>query len=397
MTLLDDLKYIITNLGNVSGLPVRLFLDEDQVFYYSTIRLYKDPFILNKHEAFNLHEDICYLETSNTLYYGIINYHNIKIVIGPTRQVPIAKQELRALAFSLSLKAAETDEFVSQMELLPSLSLMALLQMLCLVNYAVSGTKRTLTTINVHEREQISLKDEFEKERVRKIDEKRNAPYGALDIENRLLDMVMRGDVAALEKFMAHIPAVAEGQIAQEQLRHTKNIFVVTTTLVSRAAIRGGMDVTIALALSDAYIQKCELMNDIASINDLFYRLVFDYAENVEKLRFGQHPSILTKQVSNYIQQNLSKSIKVQDIAHALFMSRSNLSTNFKKETGINLSDFISTIKIDEAKRLLRYSDKTFTAIALYLGFSSHSHFTKVFKDKTQRTPKEYRQLHKHY
>ena len=52
---------------------------------------------------------------------------------------------------------------------------------------------------------------------------------------------------------------------------------------------------------------------------------------------------------------------------------------------------------IDEAKRLLRYSDKSFTAISTYLGFSSPSHFSKVFKEKTENTPFEYRQMHKHY
>ncbi|MCR4911940.1 MAG: helix-turn-helix transcriptional regulator [Bacilli bacterium] len=78
-------------------------------------------------------------------------------------------------------------------------------------------------------------------------------------------------------------------------------------------------------------------------------------------------------------------------------MGRSRLSTNFKNETGINLSDYITQVKIDKAKRLLRHSNKSFTAIATYLGFSSPSHFSKVFKKCTDTTPFEYRQMHKHY
>ncbi|MGM9597252.1 MAG: helix-turn-helix domain-containing protein [Eubacteriales bacterium] len=50
--------------------------------------------------------------------------------------------------------------------------------------------------------------------------------------------------------------------------------------------------------------------------------------------------------------------------------------------------------KTEEAKRLLRYTDKTSVAISAYLGFSSQSHFSKVFKKYTGKTPNEYRDLH---
>lgn len=125
--------------------------------------------------------------------------------------------------------------------------------------------------------------------------------------------------------------------------------------------------------------------------------MVLDYTERVAKIKLRQNPSVLVNKVSNYIQQHLSDSIKTEDIAKALYIGRSRLSTNFKNETGINISDYIVQIKIDEAKRLLRYSDKSLTSISLYLGFSSQSHFSKVFKYKTETTPFEYRQMHKHY
>ena len=50
--------------------------------------------------------------------------------------------------------------------------------------------------------------------------------------------------------------------------------------------------------------------------------------------------------------------------------------------------------KTEEAKRLLRYSDKPITAISYYLGFSSPSHFSRVFKARVCITPGEYREKH---
>ena len=56
-----------------------------------------------------------------------------------------------------------------------------------------------------------------------------------------------------------------------------------------------------------------------------------------------------------------------------------------------SLTDFIWKEKTEEAKRLLRYSDKSFSSIGTYLWFSSPAHFSQVFKKYTGKTPSEYR------
>ena len=76
----------------------------------------------------------------------------------------------------------------------------------------------------------------------------------------------------------------------------------------------------------------------------------------------------------------------------ALFLSRSRLSTRFKAETGKNLSDYIAEERIEEAKRLLVYTDKSLSAVSAYLCFSSQSHFSRTFKKFTGRTPADYRE-----
>ena len=122
--------------------------------------------------------------------------------------------------------------------------------------------------------------------------------------------------------------------------------------------------------------------------------MVLEYTRRVERIRLGKQPSKLLMQVTNYVQHNLSKPIDVEALAKSMFISRTHLATKFKQETDMTLTDFILGEKIEEAKRLLRYSDKPLSLIADYLGFSSQSHFTKVFKKHTENTPREYRNLH---
>ncbi len=149
---------------------------------------------------------------------------------------------------------------------------------------------------------------------------------------------------------------------------------------VQRLADSGGMDVNDAFSLSDSYIQQCELLASPEKLVNLQYRMLLDYTNKVERLRLGKQPTRLTLDVANYIQHHMSENITVEKLAKELFLSRPYLSRRFKEETGESLTDFILKEKTEEAKRLLRYSGKSLTAIGNYLGFSSQSHFARVFK-----------------
>lgn len=164
-----------------------------------------------------------------------------------------------------------------------------------------------------------------------------------------------------------------------------------TATLVSRAAINGGMDANDSLSLSDMYIQKCELLNDFEKIMNLQYGMVVDYTTRVNTIRKGKNPTKLYLDVANYVHKHLSEPITTGKMAYDLGISRSHLSTKFKEDVGENLYDFITKEKISEAKRLLRYTDKSLTAISYYLGYSSQSHFNRTFKSITGKTPNDYR------
>ena len=140
------------------------------------------------------------------------------------------------------------------------------------------------------------------------------------------------------------------------------------------------------------YIRKCESLEDIDRIKNLQYHMIIDFADRVNKMnQYNQNNSILVSQISKYIQNHISESIKTSDIANYLNKSRGRITTEFKNQTGINLSDFIRIKKIEEAEELLSHTDKSLVFISNYLGFSSQSHFCKVFKDIKGVTPDQYR------
>ena len=390
-----DMTYIVNSMAALSGIPVRLYENGELVFSRFPVVLPNDPASVYLGEILSISSHVGYFVTPLFHYYGVINAKGAKIVIGPTSQIMANDQELKELAFLAGVSKEDVPAFVNGMNSILRMPVETLLQMLCTMNHFLNdGEKLGLSDIAIFSDEQEALKSRVEERRTKRVyeDDRGGMPHNVLALENALMDLVRKGDVAALKSWLAEIPAVRGGTIAPDQLRQLKNTFIVAATLASRAAIRGGMREDDAFTLSDGYIQRVELLNDHSRIVNLQYNMILEFTEQVEKLKRGAHLSKLTADVASYIRRHLSEPISTERMAEELYMSRPYLSARFKKETGETLTDFILREKTEEAKRLLRWSDRSASAVAAYLGFSSHSHFIRVFKKYAGVTPNEWRE-----
>lgn len=395
-----DLKYVSTNIGNLTGLPVRLYDGRELIYRHSLVKLPVDPLVPYLDEVFTLSDNVGYIVAPHEMYYGILRAYDHSIVLGPTREIPAKEQELHEIAFEINVNKSDLSDFIKGMKGITPMPLMRLLQILILTNHFLNGgEKLSLSDVSIHEVEQEALRTEFETAAAEHViaiaDGEEIKVHDTMDIENFMMDAIRKGDRAGLSRFFSEAPPVGAGIIAEDALRQAKNTVVVTATLASRAAMAGGMETEEALSLSDRYIRKCERMTSVEAVINLNYRLVMDYAERMERLLYGHLRSDLVIEVNNYVRHHLSEPITVTALARHLCRGRSRLSTDFKRETGEDLSAFILKQKIEESKRLLAYTDKSGVEIALYLGFSSQSHFSRTFKKYTSVTPNEYRQKQK--
>jgi len=391
-----DLEYLCTVIGNMAGVPVRIYTNNKLSFFHSFVHLPKDPILLYENDILKIEEAVSYYITSDFDYYGISRHENQCIIIGPARQTAPPEHYLHRLAFQLSVEPDDMQDFLSSMKVIVNMPLESILQILCTIHYVITGEKIGLNDLSIID----SSQDEISKELVNAqtaynfddIPDDSENVHNTYKIEQQLLDMVRRGDTMRLQEWISNAPAIRPGKIASDMLRQMRNTFIVSATLVSRAAIRGGMDLNDALHLSDAYIQKCERLNTFEQIINLQYHMVTRYTRAVEELRYNRNQTELVKNVASYIRHHLSDAIKTEDIANSLFMSRSHLSTRFKREAGMNLTEYIHYIKISEAKHFLAHTDKTLAIISNYLGYSSQSHFTRIFKKLVGMGPMEYRE-----
>lgn len=390
----EELIYISRQFANMFGFPVRLYNGNELVFYHSTANLITDPIVLCYNDICSKNEQISYYVYENSFYYGIVNCEQYKFITGPVSEIRLSDHEFSRLGFQLGVRNDDIPVFISAMKSLSGIHLDTLIQAIILYNFSVNKTMYNISDIRIKSSEQNSLSSDIKENEFSDNGERlfmNNARSYA--IEKDMIKKVMNGDVEGLINGATNIPSVSSGNLAPHMLRHNKNFFIKLETIMARSAIEAGLDVDEVFSIEEMYIRKCESLNNIDRIKNLQYHMIIDYADRVKKLRqYNGHNSKLVNEISRYIRNHISEAIKTSDIANYFNKSRGGITTEFKKQTGMNLSDFIKLKKIQEAQELLYETNKSLVMISDYLGFSSQSHFTKVFKEITGITPKEYRE-----
>jgi AraC-like DNA-binding protein len=99
----------------------------------------------------------------------------------------------------------------------------------------------------------------------------------------------------------------------------------------------------------------------------------------------------LASRAREYMKVNMTSNISVDDIAAACGLSESQFARRFKRETGVTPADCLQRMRIEEACRRLRQTDKSITDITFELGFSSSQYFSTAFRRYVGITPYKYR------
>ena len=94
--------------------------------------------------------------------------------------------------------------------------------------------------------------------------------------------------------------------------------------------------------------------------------------------------------VLEYMHQNYGQKLSVRKLATIVNMSESHFTRTFKKETGMAPMEYLITVRLDKAKKLLRAGTMNITEISLHCGFNSISHFSSSFAKHLDITPSEY-------
>lgn len=236
-------------------------------------------------------------------------------------------------------------------------------------------------------------KELFYREFVERENDIFRAPYNP---ELEFYSVIKSGNVSKVHELCRQslLDKPGLGKLSDQPLQNIKYHFVVTTALVARYCIEGGMELSASYSLSDFYIQKADRCKTPKEVSDLHPIMCEDYAKRMKNLRTKKICSKHVAQCIDYIYDHLHTRITVKTLADFVHLNPSYLSRLFKKEVGYSVSNFIQTKKIETAKNMLVYSEFSPAQIASILAFPSQSYFTEIFKKHTGLTPSKYRAMY---
>lgn len=185
------------------------------------------------------------------------------------------------------------------------------------------------------------------------------------------------------------------GSLSDNALIDMRNMIIGMNFMMSSFAIEQNVDSEYAFGVSDYFINKAESIRSSKEFNillDEMSQLYWNMITEKNRVSYGEQ----INKCIHYIEQHLYSPIKACDVADYVGLSLPYLTSLFKKETGYSLYKYIKAKKIDEAKEIIKNTGQPLTAIAVALGYSSLSHFSKAFKDATRITPIAYRNGKEH-
>lgn len=144
----------------------------------------------------------------------------------------------------------------------------------------------------------------------------------------------------------------------------------------------------------ECIVKKYNIFNsDISSFNLIqleneIIEFSLEVAQFISELK--QSCSIINR-VKQYINDNFFRDIKLKEMAKKFYINSAYLGQLFKKENGLNFSDYLSEIRLNNAKKLLRDTNLHVYQIAEKVGYKNSDYFIIKFKEKVDCTPMEYK------
>ncbi len=140
----------------------------------------------------------------------------------------------------------------------------------------------------------------------------------------------------------------------------------------------------------DELIDSLSITRTIGDMRDLFYNQALSGLEATSKAS-NTSGHRLIRYTIDALQSRFSEDLGLEIIADEQEVSAPYLSRLFRSEMGVNFKEYLTRIRLDMARKLLRETDMRVYEVAAISGYPDQKYFSDIFKKRTGMTPREYR------
>lgn len=211
------------------------------------------------------------------------------------------------------------------------------------------------------------------------------------EFENQCVQAVAQGNISVIDQLCSYGNTIHFVPRLHNSLRDYKNYMIIINTILRKAAEQSAVHPVYLDQLSEKFAKKIEALTVVPE-HTLEREMLHKYCLLVHDYSLKGYSPIIQK-VLNQIHLNLTSDLSLKNLSELFNISAGYLSTLFKKETGMTLTDYVNSQRIEHAVLLLNATNLQIQTIASYCGISDINYFTRTFKKFKGMTPKKYREF----
>ena len=210
------------------------------------------------------------------------------------------------------------------------------------------------------------------------------------EFENEIMRSVTNGRRDTEEMLRSSFTPDMFEQRVLDPLRNSKNYCIIMNTLLRKAAEAGGVHPIYIDEMSSYNAERIEALSSHVNTGALMSDMFRGYCRLVRRHAHKEYSPVVRRAVI-MIDADLSADLSAGVLAAALDVSLGYLSTVFKKEVGVTVSEYVRNKRMEYAEHLLKTTDQQVQSVAISVGIVDLNYFTRLFKARTGKTPTEYR------
>lgn len=210
-------------------------------------------------------------------------------------------------------------------------------------------------------------------------------------IEAQILDAVANGNESKALNIITKLNGQNLPYRLSSTLRDSKDYAIAFNTLLRKTVEQAGVHPVHIDAHSNQNVKLIEQASSREQCRTVQLQIVRNYCRMVRKHSLRNY-SLLTQKIITYISTDLTLDLSLNAMSELLNVNASYLSTLFKREVGIPLTDYVNRERVKQAKKLLLATEFPIKLIAEKCGIPDVYYFSRLFKKRTGYTPKAYRE-----
>ena len=203
--------------------------------------------------------------------------------------------------------------------------------------------------------------------------------------EKRVMDKDVAGALSCAEEFIRWMEKQPGVDLEDMRIK----ILELVMGVEKKAFFAG--TVKYAISCRRNYIHEIQEYTDIEGMKKWFLGKTSEICSNMESAREKEAVSIIEK-AKSYIRDNYKKDISLDEVSREVDISPYYFSKLFKQETGGNFIEYLTEVRLRNARELLKDSGLSIKEICAESGYSDPNYFSRIFKKYEGVTPSEFRE-----